>query len=59
MHYYSREIPQNHHWFALFDHPKIGDLMTPVFGGLIHERKNLKEKNDWVPSTISLGWGRL
>ena len=25
-----REIPQNYHKFALFDSPKMGNLMTPV-----------------------------
>ena len=29
-----REIPQNHHTFALFDSPQIGNLMTPEKGGV-------------------------
>ena len=32
MHYHRLigEIPQNYHAFALFDAPKMGNLMTPV-----------------------------
>ncbi len=35
MHYYKRKIPQNCHTFAVFDLPKMGNLMNPVLKEMI------------------------
>ena len=48
-----REIPQDYHRFALFDPPKIGNLMTTVLSDL---NSPVNISNSTVTSSPSVGW---